>query len=191
MSKRAFTSVAAVAAAFMVMVGYLASAGSIGAQGTAGTPAPVGETAPHPAHIHTGTCAELGDVVFPLGDVVQTGMTGSPEAVMDSASMATPSTSMSDVVAESTTTVEAPLADIISGGHAINVHESAENIQNYIACGDITGDATDSLQIELAELNGSGYEGVATLMDNGDGTTTVTIQLMRSGSGTPAATPVS
>ncbi|MBA3415876.1 MAG: hypothetical protein H0U10_11695, partial [Chloroflexia bacterium] len=32
---------------------------------------PVGEVAgaTHPVHIHTGTCAELGDVVFPLNDL--------------------------------------------------------------------------------------------------------------------------
>ena len=32
-----------------------------------------------------------------------------------------------------------PLQEIIDGGHAINIHESAEAIDVYIACGDIGG----------------------------------------------------
>ena len=42
-------------------------------------------------------------------------------------------------VLSSVTTVQMAFADIIGGDHAINVHESAENIQNYVACGDIGG----------------------------------------------------
>jgi len=160
--------------------------------------------AAHPAHIHTGTCAELGDVVYPLTDVSSDAgtptasedmgtpasgeMMGSPES-MDA--MGTPASDMSmgtpaaDAfgmgVATSETIVQAALEDIIAGGHAINVHESAENIGNYIACGDIAGTPDDSgeLGIELATLNESGYTGTAVLRDNGDGTTTVSITLMQ------------
>lgn len=155
----------------------------------------------HPAHIHTGTCAELGDVVFPLADVSADAGTpvashdmGTPEAGgMDGHDMGTPSTGgieghdmgtpesapLGVGVDTSETIVEAALADILAASHAINVHESAENIGNYIACGDIAGAADDSgdLTIELATLNDSGYVGTATLHDNGDGTTTVTITL--------------
>ncbi|MEZ4505151.1 MAG: cupredoxin family copper-binding protein [Thermomicrobiales bacterium] len=127
----------------------------------------------HPAHIHSGTCTELGDVVFPLSNV-------SDEIMMDGTPMAGEAMGPSDNAVEwSVTTVAAPLADIVSGGHAINIHESAENIGNYIACGNIGGvmmGASD-LAIGLGELNGSGYSGVATLHDNGDGTTTVTVYL--------------
>ncbi len=133
--------------------------------------------AAHPAHIHTGTCDTLGDVVFPLNDVASADM------------VATPVAGESGMVAESTTTVEVALDDILAAEHAINVHESAENIGNYIACGDVAGTATDGmLMIELLELNASGYMGQAMLMDNGDGTTDVTIMLMDSGMmATPAA----
>ncbi len=133
-------------------------------------------TAAHPAHIHSGTCDTLGDVVFPLNDV----------AVADTA--ATPSAVESVIAAESATTVEVALDDILAAEHAINVHESAENIGNYIACGDVTGEPTGGmLTIELLELNGSGYMGEAMLMDNGDGTTDVTITLMQGAMATPAA----
>ncbi len=167
--------------------------------------------APHPAHIHLGTCAELGDVVHPLADVSAAAGTpvasddvatpaagemeghdmGSPAAdsamgspAADSA-MGSPAADTAgdpfNVGAEtSETIVEAALADIIAGGHAVNVHESAENIGNYIACGDIAGTADESgdLTIELGPLNDSDHTGTATLHDNGDVTTTVTITLM-------------
>jgi hypothetical protein len=194
MSKHFIASVAVLAAAFMLMAGYFVSAGSITAQGTDATPADeMDATTPHPAHIHLGTCDELGDVVFPLNDVTALGVTASPEAGIEATPVDASDAAMGEVVARSTTVVNASLDDIISGGHAINVHESAGNIQNYIACGDITGTVTEGqLQIELGELNDSGFMGQATLTDNGDVTTTVTVTLMQSESGisgTPVATP--
>src|ERR671920_788585 len=42
----------------------------------------------HPAHIHSGTCDTLGDVVYPLNDLTAPGMTGTPIAGMDSTPMA-------------------------------------------------------------------------------------------------------
>lgn len=67
---------------------------------------------PQPVHIHSGTCEELGDVVYPLTNL-QEGM--------------------------SDTTVEASLDELQSGDFAVNAHESEENIQTYVACGDIPG----------------------------------------------------
>ena len=134
----------------------------------------------HPAHIHSGTCAELGDVVFPLSNVGG----DFPSDGTPMAGSAMGATSAIPVEA-SVTTVQASLADIVSGGHAINIHESAENIQNYIACGDIGGMmlGTSDLPIGLASLNQSGAHGVAWLHDNGDGTTTVSVFLTESGAG--------
>jgi hypothetical protein len=155
--------------------------------------------APHPAHIHSGSCTELGDVVYPLTDVSagSTSMTGSPTSAMMGSPVAgmaeaTPTTEMAMgtpagtpagpfgvVIETSDTTVEAAPTDLTAGGYAINVHESAENIGNYIACGDIMGTATANgdVTIALDTLNDSGYSGTATLHDNGDGTTTVSITL--------------
>jgi hypothetical protein len=151
---------------------------------------------PHPAHIHAGRCPDVGDVVFPLTDVTDTDMTGTPMAGMedmedsDSTPMADMESSpmagmedkddMDEVVATSTTDVDASLEDILGAEHAINVHLSPDQIDVYIACGDITGEPEDgALEIELAERNDSGYEGEAYLTDNGDGTTTVDVMLMR------------
>src|SRR5918998_5746354 len=117
------------------------------------------EDAPHPAHIHSGTCDNLGDIVVPLSDVTEVTageVFGAPTAVL---------------VKESETDVALPLGDILSAPHAINIHESAEAIQNYIACGDIGGRVIDGdLPIGLRELNGSGHHGVAILAGADDGT---------------------
>jgi Cu/Zn superoxide dismutase len=64
-----------------------------------------------PAHIHTGTCANLGGVVYPL-----TSVTGG----------------------KSTTVVKNLTIDKLLGSpFAINVHESAANLGKYVACGAI------------------------------------------------------
>jgi plastocyanin len=122
------------------------------------------DDAPHPAHIHAGTCAELGDVVHPLTDVaVAEGESSGPESALP--------------VKVSETVVDAPLQEIIDGGHAINVHLSADEIGTYIACGDIGGvvntgenDSDQELIIGLGELNDSGHSGVAWLGADGDQT---------------------
>ena len=68
-------------------------------------------TTAQPAHIHTGTCANLGGVVYPLTNVVN---------------------------GSSTTTVKGLTIDkLLGASYAINVHASADNIGKYVACGKI------------------------------------------------------
>jgi plastocyanin len=146
----------------------------------------------HPAHIHSGTCGDgLGDVVYPLSNVSEAALVnGTPVAgATGGATDAIP-------VAISGTTVPSTLADLLASPYAINIHESAENIGNYIACGNIGGTmiGTSDLAIGLGELNESGYSGVATLHDNGDGTTAVSVYLTEAysedmGTGGEDATP--
>jgi opacity protein-like surface antigen len=66
---------------------------------------------PQPAHIHNGVCSDLGGVVNPLTNVVG----GSSTTLVRG------------------TTIDALLAKPM----AINVHESAENLGKYVACGNI------------------------------------------------------
>jgi plastocyanin len=68
-------------------------------------------------------------------------------------------------VAWSTTSVDLTLEDMLGAPHSIVVHESEENISNYVLCGDITGEPNmeGGLSIALGELNGSGVAGVATI----------------------------
>jgi hypothetical protein len=183
MKLRRFVPIAIVIAALVAMAAF---SGSAFAQ--SGTPtAPIDMTVAHPAHIHNSTCATLGSIAWPLNDVSAPGMPmtmmGTPVAATPMASpvmeaSATPMAGM--VVGESVTTVKVNLADLEKAPFAVNVHESLPKITNYIACGDITGAITDnSLTIQLNELNNSGVSGTAMLHDNGDGTTTVSIQLMQ------------
>ncbi len=67
-------------------------------------------TGKQPAHIHVGPCPKVGAVKYPLSDVV---------------------------LGKSITVVDAPLSSLTAGNLAINVHESAANIGNYVACGNI------------------------------------------------------
>ncbi len=131
----------------------------------------------HPAHIHAGTCDELGEVVFPLPNLTTTGVIdGMMAMATEDPPAATPAAARGPASAvpakASWSFVDAGLTEIIEGGHAINVHESEENIGDYIACGDIGGQVTNApgeedgegvLVIGLRELNDSGHTGIAVL----------------------------
>lgn len=66
---------------------------------------------PQPDHIHEGSCAKLNpNPKYPLTTLVD-GL--------------------------STTIVDAPLAELIAGGFAVNVHKSTNDIPTYVACGDL------------------------------------------------------
>lgn len=148
-TRRSMTAVAPVALILATATVMSASLGApVRAQGA-------GE-APHPIHIHSGTCDNLGDVVFPLTDVKlnTAGETfGSPAIPVE----------------ESETEVAVTLSDLLSSPHAINIHESADAIQNYIACGNIGGRVVDGdLEVGLREINGSGHYGVAKLDGDDD-----------------------
>lgn len=189
------TLVAAIVFAMSIVFG----AQVVSAQGGTATPSPQldteGGAQAHPAHIHAGTCEELGEVVFPLNDVAPLAAGATP-AASPAASPAAMGEADENVVAESTTILEVSLDEILSGEHAINVHESAENIDVYIACGDIAGTPENGhLRVELQELNDSGYTGRAVLTSNADDmTTTVTVTLIQAddgATGTPEASPAS
>jgi plastocyanin len=142
-----------------------AAAGGAAAQGAA--------VAPHPSHIHAGTCAELDpQPTHALNDVASV----APDAP-------------AGAVETATTTVDATLDALLASPFAINVHESAENVANYIACGDIAGPVVNGvLLIALHQQNDSGYSGIAVLATNAAGTTDVTVYLApAAGGATPAA----
>ena len=115
-----------------------------------------------PAHIHSGNCVELGDVVVPL-----TGLIAPVSEEVGQADRATPAES-------SLTTVPLTLDAILGADHAINIHLSAERIDTYIACGEIGGvvDPSGALVIGLREESDSGYTGIAFLAPGADGAST-------------------
>jgi hypothetical protein len=164
----------------------------------------------HPAHIHAGSCDQLGAVVYPLTNVSASGMmagmvamAATPSSGMPAA-MATPGgltmspamgAATATAVETSQTLVDASLPDLLAQPYAINVHESAANIQHYIACGDIggammTGAAMDQrgvLAIGLKELNNSGESGIALLRSTDNNQTMVWIYLAKNLSGASGA----
>ena len=138
--------------------------------GLAQTPVSEADTAQesHPAHIHSGSCDQLGDVVVPLDDVTY------PAGEHVGAESA-------HAVKTSINVVDMPLQELIDGDYAINVHQSADEIDVYIACGDIGGvlipdedeEGRMHLIIGLGELNDSGHVGTAWLGSDGDQTQVV------------------
>ena len=66
---------------------------------------------PQPAHIHEGTCEDLNpQPAHPLNNVAN---------------------------GKSETTVDVSLEELQDGDFAINIHQSPENIETYVSCGDI------------------------------------------------------
>lgn len=135
------------------------------------TPATTG-TATHPVHIHAGNCDELGEVVAPLTDLT------TPEGDR------TGQRNRAAQGATSYTSVPLTLDAILAGDHAINAHLSADQIDVYIACGEIGGVVAPdgSLTIGLREENSSSFTGIAYLAPGADGASTdVTVFLAETG----------
>jgi hypothetical protein len=135
------------------------------------TPAAVAMAA-HPVHIHSGNCDELGEVVVPLTDL--TAPEGDRVGQRNRAAQGD----------TSYTNVPLTLDAILAEDHAINAHLSADQIDVYIACGEVGGVmAPDgSLTIGLREESDSGYTGIAYLAPGADGASTdVTVFLAETG----------
>jgi uncharacterized cupredoxin-like copper-binding protein len=157
---RSLRSIAAVAST-AALIGMMTLSGS-GAWAQDATPEAVETTPPRPVHIHAGSCPGIGEVVAPLTD-----LTGGTGERMGQARRA--------FAAESSyTNVPMTLDAILGADHAINVHLSAEQIDTYIACGDLGGMLTagGSMIVGLGEENDSGYTGIAFLAPGADGAST-------------------
>ncbi len=73
---------------------------------------PAGPGVPQPAHIHTGSCPDVGGVKYPLTNVVD---------------------------GKSTTTgIDVTLATLTKDAYAINVHKSAPEVSVYTSCANVT-----------------------------------------------------
>ena len=91
----------------------------------------------------------------------------------------------------SETDVEMSLDDMLAESYSINLHESEEQIQNYIACGEIGGvRVDDQILVGLRSLNDSGYTGTAILESDGDNTNVKVYLAEPMVEQEPVATPV-
>ncbi len=118
-----------------------------------------------PAHIHVGDCTSFDpNPVAPLNNL-------EPRLNDDAEdNNAQGMLTASLVVYSESDEIEVNFEDVLATSHSIVVHESQENIQNYIACGDIGGVVVDDMVvIALHPLNDSGFTGIALLNEDGGG----------------------
>ena len=140
----------------------------------------------HPAHVHLGTCAELDpNPAYPLDNVgprlTDDGNLPAAEDVKGSLT--------ANSVEYSQTEIEVSLDDLLTEAHALNIHESDQNVANYIACGDIGGPVLDDrLFIGIMTQNDSGYSGIA-ILEKKDDKTEVTVYLVNAAPAEDEATP--
>ena len=132
------------------------------------------------AHIHAGTCEELGIVVYSFPDIRTFRLDEGEEAGVGAI----------ELIAGTTQT---PLSGLFGEPFSVHVHESAQNKQTYIACSDVGGrpgdpwSESDGLTLRAVEQNGSGYSGFTTLRPTADGGTQVSMAIAASSAATEAA----
>lgn len=146
----------------------------------------------HPAHIHSGTCDDLDpNPAAPLQDIVP--YANDPDS--DEGSNSPQGVLTAPIMLHSETDVEMSLDDLLAEPHAINVHESMEQIENYVACGDIGGilvtDNDGTMAIGISPLNDSGIYGIAFLHRDDDNTRVDIWLAQPRAEEEPSATPMS
>lgn len=134
------------------------------------------ELSPHPASVHEGSCLDAGAVVAPLGDVSnQLLVEGTPTAteLAESPEFAIP-------VEASLTTIPVAYADLLASPHSVVVRQSSHEPTVSLLCGDIggVGMGPTDLAFGLGPIDDSGYSGIATIHDNGDATTRVSLYVV-------------
>jgi hypothetical protein len=131
------------------------------------------------AHIHAGTCDELGIVVYSLANLRTYRVESSDAKGVGTIELITG-------------TAKVPITKLFGEPFSVHVHESAQNKQRYIACSDVGSQppapwtANDGLVLAAQEQNDSGFSGFTTLRPSADGGTDVTIMLAASPQSTQA-----
>ncbi|MDQ3226766.1 MAG: hypothetical protein M3Q50_09075, partial [Chloroflexota bacterium] len=154
------------------------SAAAAGAAGPVQNLSPAGET--RLAHIHAGTCDELGIVVYSFPDIATYRVDEGEETGLGAVELITGTT-------------QVPLNGLFGEPFSIHIHESAQNKQTYLACSNIGSQPgtpwseTNGLTLQATEQNGSGYSGFTTLRPSPAGGTQVSVVLAASSAATEAA----
>jgi hypothetical protein len=122
---------------------------------------------PRLAHIHAGSCEDLGIVVYSLG--------GAQNYLLE------PDGENRGPAELLVGVANVSLDDLFSEPFSIHIHQDAVNKQNYIACADIGGqpDApwaeSEGLVLNLVEQADSGMRGLASLEPGPNGGTVVSL----------------
>ena len=137
---------------------------------------------PRVAHIHAGACTDLGIVVYGLSDLRDYRVDAPTERAPQPVEM---------IVG----TANVALADLFTEPFSLHVHQSAANKQNYVACSDIgerppePWQEAQGLALTLQEQGGSGYAGIASLLPDANGATTVNLFLAQAPAPEEPVTP--
>mgnify|MGYP000097148957 CR=1 FL=1 len=132
------------------------------------------------AHIHAGTCDELGIVVYSFPDIRTYQIAEDEEGGVGAVELITGTT-------------QTALGDLFGEPFSIHIHESAQNKQRYLACSNIGGmpeapwSESDGLTLQATEQQDSGFSGFTTLRPAPNGGTQITVVLAASSSATEAA----
>jgi hypothetical protein len=143
------------------------------------TPTAMGDDigAAFPTHLHSGDCDNLSaEPVERLADLMLPEWVAGLTEGNDTDIVTEDFGNAPIPVAAATTELNIPLADIVSGKHAINVESpNPDDPEDSVACANIGGviDEQGDLFVGLAEENGSGHNGIVWLHDNGTSTTIV------------------
>lgn len=123
---------------------------------------------PRPSHVHEGDCDEPGAIVQGLTALtVPTGPTaGNSEAVLAEAAFSS---------------IPLSVDQMLAADHSLKVHLSTDQIDTYLVCGDVGGalDADGALIVGLKEQDGSGYTGIAYLVPDANGQTSVSVMIAK------------
>ncbi len=108
---------------------------------------------PRPAYIYSGSCGDLGEVQWPLNSLVSPDGTRGGTGDGDRTEYAF------------TANVPISISTMLGGEFAINIHESGDNFEQSISCGNVTGvaDSVGTLVVGLREVDGNGISGIVVL----------------------------
>ncbi len=143
----------------------------------------------HPAFIESGDCTKLDSNPVATLNPVERHVSDSKD---DTANQVVGTLTATPVLFSLSDKLDLKFDDMLSESHSVTIHESQDNIQNYLACGEIGGIVVDDeLVVALHPLSDSGYTGIAILTKDGDGNVDVKVYLAEPAKSEPTtdATP--
>ena len=158
-------------------------AASMGIAGFAGVAAQ--ETTPangHPVQIMEGTCADLSPTsAVELMNLMPVGVEVDDNGDVKETPEVRGTLTAGDVTYSESDDIDFEWETMLGAPHAIVVYESEDNMESFIACGDIGGvvfdDDGDQMVVGLNAVGDSGYGGIGFLSNDEDGQADVEVYL--------------
>jgi hypothetical protein len=133
----------------------------------------------HPAFIEAGECTDLdANPVATLNELELLGSAEEGEGDEEGTRQVEGVLTASPIFTSTSEDIEFSFDDMLDSSHSVAVHLSQDDLQTYIACGEIGGVvADDELIVALHSVDDSDYDGIAILSRDDDGNVDVTIYL--------------